>query len=106
MSRLHEVLVKGLDNVEILPHLQTEHIRTYADKLEATTGADSPRKGTRRNRIRMKTAKALGYRIAITKPWHERTHIEAGNQWKRDNQRGIVSAGKKIRKEGKSPLKG
>jgi len=103
MSRLHEVKVRGMENVDLLPNQQTEYIRTYADKLEATAGDDSPRKGTRRGKTMAKTAKALGQRHFPLGPWALRSQgVTAGKADAVKRQRTIMNQAKNMRKNAPS----
>lgn len=106
MSRLHDLRVGGLDNTELMPNQQTANIRTYGDKLQATLGADSPRKGTRRTRTMAKTARACGSNYTPTFFWGDRHLGEAGNAYKHSNRRAQTAQAKKFKREGISAMKG
>src|SRR5512138_494350 len=97
MSRLHEVKVKGLDNVEVLPILQTVNVRTCGDRLLQLTGDWSPRKGTRK-RTAMKTAKALGFNATPTGSWDSRKQGESGKAWKLKHEKSLRNQARAAKK--------
>ena len=72
MSRLHDCLTKGLDNVPSMPHWAPV-FSTVADRLIdlKSRARVSIRAGTR-TKTRKKTALALGKRFCDTRPWKVR----------------------------------
>jgi hypothetical protein len=72
MSRLHECLAKGMDNVPSTPHWVGVY-GTIGDRMADLylKAYESPRKGTR-IKTKRKTAHALGHKFTDTRPWDVR----------------------------------
>lgn len=92
MSRLHECLVKGVDNVPSTPHWAGVYA-TVGERMQDLylKAVESPRKGTR-NKTKRKTAKVQGLDFQDVRPWKVRNSgiISAKSQ----KQKGLKKAAK------------
>lgn len=100
MSQLHNAIVSG-GNAAMLPSNQHKDCVTFNDRIAEMTVSDkdfSPRRGTRHNKIKQKTAKSLGQNHPITGAWADRTSIEAGKAAKMKRRAAMSAQAKNIKK--------